>query len=92
MSGWVLHVGADNSWWHCDRAGYWEDDEIYCSKCQTPLVMNYQAQTIKSVIQLIKNNLCFDALADVDGRCANHNGKCYELGLLIKQLEESITE
>ena len=37
MNEWVLHVGADVSWWHCDRIGYWEDDEIYCSKCQTRL-------------------------------------------------------
>lgn len=34
---WVMHVSADTSWWHCGRPGYWEDDEVYCSKCQTKM-------------------------------------------------------
>jgi hypothetical protein len=37
-------------------------------------------------IERIKAQICFDALADSDGRCANHSGKCYELGLLVKEL------
>lgn len=32
-NGWVLHEESDFSWWHCDRPGFWEDDEVYCSKC-----------------------------------------------------------
>lgn len=41
----------------------------------------------KHAIKRIKAQICFDALADSDGRCKNHSGKCYELGLLIKELE-----
>jgi len=40
------------------------------------------------IIQRIKAQICFDALADLDGRCSNHNGKCYELNLLIQELQE----
>lgn len=34
----------------------------------------------------IKDQICFDALADPDGRCSHHGGKCYELGLLVQKL------
>lgn len=40
------------------------------------------------IIKLIERNICFDAIADSDGRCGNHGGKCYELRLLINTLEE----
>lgn len=39
------------------------------------------------IIGRIKSQICFDALADEDGRCSNHMGKCYELGLLVRELE-----
>ena len=39
------------------------------------------------IIGRIKAQICFDALADQDGRCSNHSGKCFELGLLVKELE-----
>lgn len=38
------------------------------------------------IVGRIKAQICFDALVDQDGRCLNHNGKCYELGLLIQEL------
>lgn len=38
------------------------------------------------IVAKIKNQICFDALADSDGRCEHHGGKCYELGLLISSL------
>jgi hypothetical protein len=38
------------------------------------------------IIERIKDQVCFDALADDDGRCANHGGKCYDLRLLIDKL------
>lgn len=38
------------------------------------------------IIKRIKDQICFDALADSDGRCEHHGGKCYELGLLINAL------
>ena len=41
------------------------------------------------IIERIRAQICFDALADADNRCSNHSGKCYELGLLIKELEET---
>ena len=37
MSKWELKEDSDVSWWHCGRAGYWEGDDVYCSKCQTKL-------------------------------------------------------
>ena len=43
----------------------------------------------KRIIERIKAQICFDALADQDGRCSNHSGKCYEIGLLVKELEEA---
>ena len=39
------------------------------------------------IIGQIERQLCFDALADSDGRCGNHAGKCYELRQLITRLE-----
>lgn len=42
----------------------------------------------KRITERIKEQICFDALADDDGRCLHHKGKCYELGLLIKELQE----
>jgi hypothetical protein len=39
------------------------------------------------IIKRIKNQICFDALKDADGRCEHHGGKCYELGLLVQELE-----
>lgn len=52
------------------------------------------------IIELIKRNICFDALADheamatfrqahpeVVGRCSNHGGKCTDLLMLIQKLE-----
>lgn len=37
MSKWELKEDSEVSWWHCGRAGYWEGQEVYCSKCQTKL-------------------------------------------------------
>lgn len=37
MSAWELKEDSEVSWWHCGRAGYWEGQEVYCSKCQTKL-------------------------------------------------------
>lgn len=37
MNGWVLTPDKDVSWEHCGRPAYWEDGEVYCSKCQTQL-------------------------------------------------------
>jgi hypothetical protein len=39
------------------------------------------------IIKQIERQLCFDALADSEGRCGNHSGKCYELRQLITSLE-----
>jgi hypothetical protein len=39
------------------------------------------------IIKQIERQLCFDALADSEGRCRNHSGKCYELRQLITSLE-----
>lgn len=52
------------------------------------------------LIERIKDQICFDALADHDamatfrmthpevvGRCSNHGGKCTDLLLLVEKLE-----
>jgi len=39
------------------------------------------------IIARIEKQICFDALADSDGRCGNHSGKCYELRQLITELQ-----
>ena len=43
---WEINEDDAVSFWHCGRPGYWEynedtdDDEVYCSKCQTMLVQD----------------------------------------------------
>lgn len=39
------------------------------------------------IVALIERIICFDALADDDGRCNHHGGKCYDIRQLIKRLE-----
>lgn len=39
------------------------------------------------IIALIERQICFDALADDDGRCSHHGGKCYDLRELILRLQ-----
>jgi hypothetical protein len=33
MKNWEYRGELDISWWHCDRAAEWVDDEVYCTKC-----------------------------------------------------------
>ena len=40
------------------------------------------------IIALIERRICFDALADDDGRCSHHGGKCYDLRELITRLQK----
>lgn len=37
------------------------------------------------ILDLLEKEMCFDALADPDGRCNNHSGKCYEIRLFIEK-------
>lgn len=37
MNGWVLTPHKDISFEHCGQPAYWEDDDVYCSKCQVML-------------------------------------------------------
>lgn len=39
------------------------------------------------IVDQIEQQICFDALADSDGRCSNHSGKCYELRELVNKLK-----
>jgi hypothetical protein len=56
---------------------------------QTEYTQGFYAGRIKerlSIIVEIERRICFDALADDDGRCIHHGGKCYDLRQLIKKL------
>jgi hypothetical protein len=37
MNEWQLKEESDVSFWHCGRPAYWENDDVYCSKCQTKM-------------------------------------------------------
>jgi hypothetical protein len=39
------------------------------------------------VLTKFERQICFDALADDDGRCSNHSGKCYEIRQTITELK-----
>jgi hypothetical protein len=56
-----------------------------------PVRENYrrqgEARERERIIGLIERIICFDALADDDGRCVHHGGKCYDIRQLIKRLE-----
>ena len=34
---WEYRENLEISWWHCGRAGYWEGESVYCSKCQNEM-------------------------------------------------------
>jgi len=40
-ASWTIREENDISFWHCDRPGYWENDEVFCSKCQEQLIDKY---------------------------------------------------
>ena len=44
------------------------------------------------IIGSLERQICFDALADPDGRCTHHGGKCYELRQLINDLHKGETK
>jgi hypothetical protein len=56
-----------------------------------PVRENYRQQgevrERERIIALIERRICFDALADDDGRCSHHGGKCYDLRELITRLQ-----
>lgn len=33
MSGWVVTEHLDISFQHCNRPAFWDNDEVYCSRC-----------------------------------------------------------
>jgi len=39
------------------------------------------------VLSKFERQICFDALAESDGRCSNHAGKCYEIRQTITELQ-----
>lgn len=42
----------------------------------------------RHIVAQIERRICFDALADPDGRCSHHGGKCYDLRQLIHDLNK----
>ena len=60
-----------------------------------PVRENYrrqgEARERDRIIALIERRICFDALADDDGRCSHHGGKCYDLRELINRLKKEAT-
>ena len=53
-------------------------------------MMDGAAKERERIIGLIERRICFDALADEDGRCSHHGGKCYDLRELINKLKRNI--
>jgi hypothetical protein len=39
------------------------------------------------ILTKFERQICFDALADDDGRCGNHSGKCYEIRQTITEIQ-----
>jgi hypothetical protein len=39
------------------------------------------------ILTKFERQICFDALADSEGRCGNHSGKCYEIRQTITELQ-----
>ena len=39
------------------------------------------------VLSKFERQICFDALAESDGHCSNHAGKCYEIRQTITELQ-----
>jgi hypothetical protein len=39
------------------------------------------------ILTKFERQICFDALADEDGRCGNHSGKCYEIRQTITEIQ-----
>ena len=67
------------------------DDESYqveLDELGVELVAGVMAQERNRILKRVRDQVCFDALADEDGRCENHGGKCYELLQLIKAEEQ----
>jgi hypothetical protein len=53
MSNWELKDDQDISWWHCGQAGYWEGEEVYCSKCQAKLEDDDFIRVVDELIAMI---------------------------------------
>jgi Zn finger protein HypA/HybF involved in hydrogenase expression len=40
ITAWESKEDAEISFWHCGRPAYWENDDVYCSKCQSKMEDN----------------------------------------------------
>jgi len=76
--------------WNKGRFGFWFYSKKDMRNRDAVMARIMEAQGSRKererIIERIKAQICFDALADQEGRCSNHSGKCYELGLLIQEL------
>jgi hypothetical protein len=58
-----------------------------------PVRENYRRQgevrERERIIALIERRICFDALADDDGRCPHHGGKCYAPMITLQRGDSS---
>jgi hypothetical protein len=65
------------------------DEQVseYTTEQLTDLYNQWTTLERNRIVKRIENQICFNALADADGRCSNHSGKCYELRQLINSLQ-----
>jgi hypothetical protein len=84
----------------CYRTSGVDGESNYCQECQSYKYFDWveledyedKAKLERErIVKLIERQICFDALADSDGRCSNHGGKCYELRQLIESLTKGET-
>lgn len=61
-------------------------DDLHAAEPKTDPV----AAERERIITQIERRICFDALADEDGRCSHHGGKCYDLRELINKLKRGM--
>ena len=70
MTSWKFTPELDVSWQHCGRPAYWENDEVYCSKCQHILDDQLFDHLVGLFIERTSSSLSDSPYAYGDGKSA----------------------